>query len=53
MVFDKLRNAFRSFTNSLTNLITTAELSESKLEELRNDLFMQLVEADVAVDVAD
>ena len=53
MVFDKLRNAFRSFANSLTNLITTAELSESKLEELRNDLFMQLVEADVAVDVAD
>jgi fused signal recognition particle receptor len=53
MVFDKLRNAFKSFTNSLTNLITTAELSESKLEELRNDLFMQLVEADVAVDVAD
>ena len=53
MVFDKLRNAFRSFANSLVNLITTAELSESKLEELRNDLFMRLVEADVAVDVAD
>jgi fused signal recognition particle receptor len=53
MVFDKLRDAFRSFTNSIAASITTAELSESKLSEVRDDLFMRLVEADVAVDVAD
>ncbi|MFB6470502.1 MAG: signal recognition particle-docking protein FtsY [Vulcanisaeta sp. AZ3] len=52
-MFDKLRNVFKSFTNTIVNTITTTELSEDKLNEIHEDLFMQLVEADVAVDVAD
>ena len=52
-MFDKLRNALKSFTNSIVSSIKTTELSEDKLSEVREELFMQLVEADVAVDVAD
>ncbi|BDR90932.1 signal recognition particle-docking protein FtsY [Vulcanisaeta souniana] len=52
-MFDKLRNAFKSFTNTIVNSITTTELSEDKLSEIRDNLFMQLVESDVAVDVAE
>lgn len=52
-MFDKLKNAFKTFTNTLVNSITTTELSEDKLNEIRDELFMQLVESDVAVDVAD
>lgn len=52
-MFDKLKNAFKSFTNTIVNSITTTELSEDKLNEIRDELFMQLVESDVAVDVAD
>ncbi|ADY01120.1 MAG: signal recognition particle-docking protein FtsY [Vulcanisaeta sp.] len=52
-MFDKLKNAFKSFTNTIVNSITTTELSEDKLSEIRDELFMQLVESDVAVDVAD
>ena len=52
-MFDRLKNAFKSFTNTIVNSITTTELSEDKLNEIRDELFMQLVESDVAVDVAD
>ena len=52
-MFDRLKNAFKSFTNTIINSITTTELSEDKLNEIHDDLFMQLVESDVAVDVAD
>ncbi len=52
-MFDKLRSAFRSLTNAIASSITTTELSEKKLVEIRDELFMQLVESDVAVDVAD
>ncbi|ADN49438.1 signal recognition particle-docking protein FtsY [Vulcanisaeta distributa] len=52
-MFDKLKNAFKSLTNTIVNSITTTELSEDKLNEIRDELFMQLVESDVAVDVAD
>ncbi len=52
-MFDKLRSAFKSFTNTIVNSIATTELSEDKLSDIRDDLFMQLVESDVAVDVAE
>ncbi|WP_069807382.1 signal recognition particle-docking protein FtsY [Vulcanisaeta thermophila] len=52
-MFDRLRKAFKSFTDSIVNTISTTTLSEERLSELRDELFMQLVDSDVAVDVAD
>ncbi|GAB6945940.1 signal recognition particle-docking protein FtsY [Vulcanisaeta sp. JCM 16161] len=52
-MFDRLKNAFKSLTNTIVNSITTTELSDDKLNEIHDELFMQLVESDVAVDVAD
>lgn len=52
-MFDKLKRVFKSFTDSVVNTVSTTTLSDEKLMEIKDDLFMQLVESDVAVDVAD
>ncbi len=63
-MFEKLKNAFKSFANAVINAfssaassvaasVATTTLSEKKLEELKEDLFFKLVEADVAVEVAE
>ena len=67
-MFDKLKRVFKSITDTLastvketttsikttiTEAITTTTLSQDKVREVCDDLFIQLVECDVAVEVAE
>ncbi|MEL9990801.1 MAG: signal recognition particle-docking protein FtsY [Thermoproteus sp.] len=52
-MFDKLRKTFSKFVNSLTSAIKEDTLSEKEVSELIDDLYLDLVESDVAVDVVD
>jgi len=52
-MFDRLRRTFRSLADSLAEAITTSTLSEGKIKEICDELFVNLVESDVAVEVAE
>ena len=52
-MFDKLKNAFKGFASSIAESIEKKELSEKDIEGPLQELFMNLIEADVAYDVAD
>ena len=52
MVFDRLRKAFSSATQKLSEKIAYKEIKESDIEPILDDLLMTLIEADVAYDVA-
>jgi fused signal recognition particle receptor len=51
-VFSKLREVLKSFTQRVAEVLGYRELSEKEIEEFCEKLFVDLVEADVAVDVA-
>jgi fused signal recognition particle receptor len=51
-VFSKLREVLKSFTQRVAEVLRYRELSEKEIEEFCEKLFVDLVEADVAVDVA-
>jgi fused signal recognition particle receptor len=52
-MFDRLRRTFKSMVDSVTEAIATSTLSEGKVREICDELFIQLVESDVAVEVAE
>lgn len=51
-MFSKLREVLKSFTQRVAEVLGYRELSEKEIEEFCEKLFVDLVEADVAVDVA-
>jgi fused signal recognition particle receptor len=51
-VLSKLRDVLKSFTQRVANVIRYRELSEEEIESFCSKLFIDLVESDVAVDVA-
>ncbi len=52
-MFNKLRNAVKSFSDGLKNVVKTRELRESDLEPILQDLLFSLVESDVAYGIAE
>lgn len=48
----KLRDIFRSFTKFIADSLKYRELNENEINELCDKLFLDLIEADVAFDVA-
>ncbi|RUM46766.1 MAG: signal recognition particle-docking protein FtsY [Hyperthermus sp.] len=53
MVFNRIRNAVKKFVNSVAETITFKTLSEKDVEPLLQELLMELVESDVAFEVAE
>uniref|UniRef100_A0A7C2V8L0 Signal recognition particle receptor FtsY n=1 Tax=Ignisphaera aggregans TaxID=334771 RepID=A0A7C2V8L0_9CREN len=51
-MLSKLRETFRSFTKRVVDVLKYRELSEDEINRFCDSLFLELVEADVAVDVA-
>ncbi|MFB6490057.1 MAG: signal recognition particle-docking protein FtsY [Thermoproteus sp. AZ2] len=52
-MFDRLRRTFSRFIESVTSAIKEETLGERDVAKLAEDLYLDLVENDVAVDVAD
>ncbi|MEZ0248144.1 MAG: signal recognition particle-docking protein FtsY [Thermoproteus sp.] len=52
-MFDRLRRTFSKFVDSLASAIKEDTLNEKEVSELVDDLYLDLVESDVAVDVVD
>jgi fused signal recognition particle receptor len=52
-MFEKLKKTFSKFVESVVSAIKEDTLSEKDVEGLVSDLYIDLVESDVAVDVAD
>jgi len=51
-VFSKLKEALKSFTKRVSETLKYRELSDKEVEDFCNNLLLELVEADVAFDVA-
>jgi len=51
-VLSKLRDVLKSFTQRVADVLKYRELGENEVNEFCDKLFLELVEADVAVDVA-
>ncbi|PLC63540.1 signal recognition particle-docking protein FtsY [Thermoproteus sp. CP80] len=52
-MFDRLRRTFSRFVDSIVSTVKEDALGEKEVSELAEDLYLDLVESDVAVDVAD
>ena len=52
-MFEKLKKTFSKFVESVVSAVKEDTLSEKDVEGLVSDLYIDLVESDVAVDVAD
>jgi len=52
-MFDKLRNTFSKFVDSIISTIKEEKLNEKELNKFIDELYLELIENDVAVDVAD
>ncbi len=52
MVFDRLRKSLKKFVDNVASRIATRELKPEELEEIAEDFILELVENDVAYDVA-
>ncbi|MEM0372083.1 MAG: signal recognition particle-docking protein FtsY [Ignisphaera sp.] len=51
-MFSKLKEALKSFTKRVSETLKYRELSDKEVEDFCNNLLLELVEADVAFDVA-
>jgi len=52
-LFDRLRKALRTTVDRIREKVSYKELTEEDLSEILDELFMQLIEADVAYEVAE
>lgn len=52
-MFSKIKNIFKSFTKQISDTIMYKTISEKDVEEFCNKIFTELIEADVAYDVAE
>jgi len=52
-MFERLRRTFSKFVDTVVSAVKEDTLSEKDVENLVSDLYLDLVESDVAVDVAD
>ncbi len=52
-MFERIVSAFRSFANNVRDKISYSTLSDNEIDDLCENLLIQLVECDVALDVAD
>jgi len=52
-MFDRLKRTFSKFVNAVISAVKEEALGEKKVEEFVSDLYLELVESDVAVEVAD
>ncbi|ABO09246.1 signal recognition particle-docking protein FtsY [Pyrobaculum calidifontis] len=52
-MFDRLKRTFSKFVNAVVSAVTEDTLGEKEVEEFVTDLYLELVESDVAVEVAD
>ncbi len=53
MVFNKVKNAFKKFIDNVTEVVLTKTINEDDLVPLLEELTIELVEADVAFEVAE
>jgi signal recognition particle-docking protein FtsY len=52
-MFDRLKKTFSKFVETVVSAVKEDTLNEKEVEGLVSDLYLDLVESDVAVDVAD